>query len=79
MDEVWINYNGLELIVTGRFERGRRGIRTFSSGDPGFPDDPDEFYIERVLDVDGKDITQYLSGEELEMITEKVLEKYEDE
>lgn len=78
MDEIVINYGGLELTVRGRYERGRTGNLYARNGDPGIAPEPPDFYVDKVFDVDGKDITSFLSTEEFEIIINKVLEKYED-
>lgn len=45
-----------DCCVIVNYAPGRPGIRTLPNGDPGYPDDPDEFEIIKA-DCEGLDIT----------------------
>lgn len=43
-----LEYNGVEIIVTGDYYKGSPGKWTLSNGDPGYPAEPPEFEIEKI-------------------------------
>lgn len=77
MNEHPITYNDQEIIVDGDYIPGEPGVRTYSSGDPGYPDSPAEFYINKIFDITGKDITENFDEQDFANISEIILEGYE--
>lgn len=78
MEEISITYQGEDIIVTGEYEKAYRGRWTQSNGDPGDEDFFAEFFIDRIFNMEGKEITNEYSTDDFALITEKVLEYYED-
>jgi len=54
--------DGLE--VTGEYSAGSPAVAYLSNGDPGYPEEPEEFEIHKVI-LNGIDIIDNLSDEEL--------------
>lgn len=78
MDEITITYRGEELTIVGRYEPADYGVWTKSSGDPGEPPSPAEFYIAHIYDWQGNEISYQYTNDQLHEIEEKVLEYYAD-
>lgn len=71
-----ITFRGVELKVTGDYSRGRPARMYMRNGDPGYPEEPDEFTIESVF-IGEEDATDLLDSM-LDDIATKVLEEMKD-
>lgn len=69
-----INYRGMDMEVEYFSTPFSPEVRTMSNGDPGWPAEGGEFYVESVK-VCGVDITELISEEELERIGEIILKQ----
>lgn len=56
-----IIYRGLSLSVTGKYSKGSPMVMYLRNGDPGYPEEPPEFYIEKV-ELKGEDITDFFDN-----------------
>ncbi len=72
-----ITYRDREILVEGDYIPAEPGIRTYSSGDPGYADSPAEFYINKISDLTGRDITGEFSADDFHKIANLILEGYE--
>ena len=83
---VTLYFGGWELEVEGHYSPGRPGRMYLRNGDPGYPDEPPTFEIERVRAQTefrnasvGLDITDLLEEVgALDFIAGRALEKIED-
>ena len=66
----------IEIDVDGTYIEGDPGVWTHSNGDPGYPATPPEYEINKVMWGD-LDITDILSEEDLDYITEVMLDETE--
>lgn len=59
-----VNIHGIPHEVTYTITEGRKGVWTLPNGDPGYPDDPDEIEIHKVItwgeDVEEVDVTEQM-------------------
>ena len=67
-----ITYQGIKMEVEMYFEKGDKGVHTYSNGDPGYPPTPDEYYIESI-NVEGINIAEIVSEYDKGMIEKEVL------
>jgi len=74
--EVTINFNKLELVVKGRYQKGDNGVWRFSDGS-GQPPTPPEFEISAIYNNGRNLIDIYESFDVLEKIEELVINKIE--
>ena len=83
---VTLHFGNWTLEVEGHYSPGRPGRMYLPNGDPGYPDEPPEFEIERVRALTefrstsiGLDVTDLLEEVgALGFIADKALEKVED-
>ena len=76
--EISIEFKGVPLRVVGEYEAGEEAVMYYSdmSGHPG---SLSSFDVEEVYVEDSEiDIFEFFSPDDLEIITEKVLEQIED-
>lgn len=66
----------IEVDVDGTYHPADPGKWTLSNGDPGYPPEPAEYEINKVMWGD-LDITDILSEEDLDYITEVMLDETE--
>ncbi len=66
----------IEVDVDGTYHPSDPGKWTLSNGDPGYPPEPAEYEINKVMWGD-LDITDILSEEDLDYITEVMLDETE--
>lgn len=72
-ETVTINYNGVNLEITGEYSPGTPDVWYLRNGDPGYPGDPEEFSISSAtynsIDVtdliDALDVNAWMRIEEL--------------
>lgn len=69
-------YLEIEVDVDGKYYPADPGKWTLSNGDPGYPPTPAEYEINKVMWGD-LDITDTLSEEDLDYITEVMLDEAE--
>jgi hypothetical protein len=60
-ETVEVNYRGLMLTVTGSYYKGRPMVMYLRNGDPGYPEEPPEFEIDKI-ELNGEDITDFFDG-----------------
>lgn len=60
-ETVTINYNGVELEVTGKYSPATPDVFYLRNGDPGHPGDPEEFSISSVS-YEGTDVTNLIDA-----------------
>lgn len=72
-----ITYADREIVVLGTYHSGDCGEWTNSAGEWGTEDSAPEFYIDKILDLNGIDITSQYTAEDFSKISEKILEGYE--
>jgi hypothetical protein len=75
--ELTIDYNGLELQIEGDYEQGEAECWTLPNGDPGYPGSASSFVINSVT-LDAADITELISNEKMNILTELCLTKIEE-
>lgn len=63
-----------ELTITGDYYAGRAAVMYLKNGDPGYPEEPEEFYINKV-ECNGTDITEKITGKEFSLLEEDCIEK----
>lgn len=76
--EISIEFKGIPIRVVGEYEAGEEAVMYYSdmSGHPG---SPSSFDVEEVYVEDSEiDIFEFFSSDDLEVITENVLEQIED-
>ena len=66
----------IEVDVDGTYIAADPGVWRYSNGDPGYPPTPAEYEINKVMWGD-LDITDILSEEDLDYITEVMLDETE--
>lgn len=61
--------NGIPHAITYTLTEGGKGVHTLPSGDPGYPDDPDEIEIHKVVRCWGEvDVTEEMREDAYEVI-----------
>lgn len=73
-----ITYDGVEIDIEFQYEPLVPGRMYMSNGDPGYPDEGGEFYIEKAF-IGGQDVTDLLGEDKLESIAEAYQEKHDGE
>ena len=69
-----IVFRGIQLEIVYEFIKGREGKWTLDNGDPGYPDDPDELYIDSIY-VGGVNIFDLFTEKQIQEIEEQILNK----
>lgn len=72
-----INYWGVDIDIEYYYEPFVPGRMYMSNGDPGYPDEGGEFYIEKAF-IGGQDVTELLE-DKLESIAEAYWEQNDGE
>jgi hypothetical protein len=72
-----INYWGVDIDIEYYYEQFVPGRMYMSNGDPGYPDEGGEFYIEKAF-IGGQDVTELLE-DKLESIAEAYWEQNDGE
>jgi len=73
-----VNYNGVELEVTGEYQRGYEGRMYMRNGDPGYPGEPSCIEDMDILHY-GESIIDILSDSVITKIETLAIERIEDE
>ncbi len=77
MKETTIDYYGIKLTCVGDYQPEEYQVRYFSDGS-GYPGNPSEFTIEKVLTESGDDIFGIFYDEQLEQLEEMCLTNIEE-
>ena len=72
-----INYWGVDIDIVYQYEPFIPGRMYMDNGDPGYPDEGGEFYIEKAF-IGGQDVTELLE-DKLESIAEAYWEQNDGE
>jgi hypothetical protein len=72
-----INYWGVDIDIVYQYEPFVPGRIWMDNGDPGYPDEGGEFYIEKAF-IGGQDVTELLE-DKLENIAIAYQEKHDEE
>lgn len=72
-----IKYQGIDMEVETYYEKGDKGVHTYSNGDPGYPPTPDEYWIEAIY-VGCENIVEIVSEYDKEQIEKLALEPDDD-
>jgi len=76
--EISIEFKGIPLRVVGEYEAGEEAVMYYSDMS-GHPSSPSSFNVEEVYVEDSEiDIFEFFSPDDLEVISEKVIEQIED-
>jgi hypothetical protein len=79
MEKTVVTYWGeLDITVTGDYRAGVKGRLYLKNGDPGYPDEPEEFEITKIEHL-GKDITDQVPIEDYDGIEERCIVKINEE
>jgi hypothetical protein len=73
-----ITYQDVDIDIVFQYEPFIPGRMYMSNGDPGYPDEGGEFYIEQAF-IGGQDVTDLLGEDKLELISEAYQEKHDGE
>ena len=73
-----IKHDGVEIDIQYYYEPFTSGRMYMDNGDPGYPDEGGEFYIEQAW-IGGQDVTELLGENKLEEIAEAYQEQCDGE
>jgi hypothetical protein len=73
-----ITYQDVEIDIEYYYEPLVRGRIWMDNGDPGYPDEGGEFYIEKAF-IGNQDVTDLLGEDKLELIAEAYYDQCDGE